>query len=200
MHVHSTIPSKRSYYGIDNEQRLSLNVDGKTTRCGSDQNLPPSSVPATPEAISRRYWQRASPKAKFKAKTIFSFLCSLKVDDIPEILLLRMMKSTAIWGSDGCIEWENTPGVSLVVNDLVSGRVFDFILLFMSMGLVHERPGAFGRNSFTISSEVRREYEPHALESAALVWPRLVLVCHAFPGHWEEQWFDRPPSSYSSLF
>ncbi|KAJ6126086.1 hypothetical protein N7471_010579 [Penicillium samsonianum] len=97
------------------------------------------------------------------------------------------MAQTAIWDADGVLRSENTPYIDCIVGDLVSGKAFDFVLLFKSIGLIHEQSGDFGRKTFIISEEMRLAFGRDTLFMEE--WARLVLVCHAFPGHWEEQWF-----------
>ncbi|KAJ5117661.1 hypothetical protein N7448_011293 [Penicillium atrosanguineum] len=195
--VRHVVPLKRSH--DDSGGRLALGVDERPTHFGSDKDVSPT--PATLEDKFEQLWSRVYPKAKAKAEGILTFLCSLcslGAGEIPEVLLLRMMATTEIWAPNGYTVWVRTPDVNIVVKDLISGRANDFFLLFVARGLIHERSGPFGRKTFTISSKCRSEYGLSAAESAAIAWPQLVLICHAFPGQWEEKWFDplTPSLSY----
>lgn len=181
---------KRTYTNPRDESALRLpqitECDGEISR-NRDQILP-SLIQTIPGGIRQNYWQRAS----HSAKRLFEFLCSLNFEEIPEILLLRMADQTAIWGPNGYRHFENTPLVDPVVDDITSGKAFNFILLFLSIQLIQEHPADFGRTVFTISHEVRSEFGQDSSRPMVSEWPRLVLICHAFPGHWEEKWLDYP--------
>lgn len=122
------------------------------------------------------------------ARRFLKFLSSLRVEGIPEVLLLRLMTATETWGPSGEIENVGTPPIDSIVGDLIQGTAFDFIQLYIRMDLVRETRRDFGRRVFTISPRI----QPILVEAEPLIpdveWLRLNLVCHAFPGRWEEQW------------
>lgn len=131
-------------------------------------------------------WERAT----ISAGRLFRFLCTLKCEEIPEFLLLRMMTSTNTWGRDGVVESNSVPMVDPVVDDLISGIAYPLLLLFSSIGLIQELSGATGRKVFKIPASMQLEFGPGSLEPEG-EWSRLVLVCHAFPGRHEEPWLER---------
>lgn len=128
--------------------------------------------------------QLSSPARRF-----LKFLSALRTERIPEVFLLRLMTATKMWGPSGEIESIRTPLVDPIVWDLVHRTAFDFVQLYINMGLVRDTWGDFGRRVFTVSPKLQavlvEQTEPFIPD---MEWVRLVLVCHAFPGRWEEQW------------
>lgn len=154
-------------------------------------NLEPCHLLSVPKTHRDEDWapvdlawrQLSSPALRF-----LKFLSALKVEGIPEVLLLRLMTDTKTWGPNGEIDNIRTPPIDSIVEDLVNGTAFDFVQLYISLGLVHERQGDFGRRIFTVSPKVQATLVQAEPIIPDLEWLRLVLVCHAFPGRWEEQW------------
>lgn len=58
------------------------------------------------------------------AQRSFGFLNSLSVESIPEVLLLRLMTRTEMWGPDGEIDSIETPLINPIVGDLLNGTAF----------------------------------------------------------------------------
>ncbi|PYI06520.1 hypothetical protein BO78DRAFT_116416 [Aspergillus sclerotiicarbonarius CBS 121057] len=118
----------------------------------------------------------------------FGFLCKLDFHSIPEILLLRMQQTSEVWGSDGQTKSVEIPHMDPVITDLVSGDVLRFIKVYEDLGLVHAKPAEFNRPIYTIAPEVQKILGTEPIVSD-IEWVVVVMVCHAFPGHWEEPWF-----------
>jgi hypothetical protein len=127
--------------------------------------------------------QLSSPARRF-----LKFLGSLDIESIPEVLLLRLMTTTETWSPSGEIENFRTPPIDPIVEDLIHGTAFDFIQLYIRMDLVRETRGDFRRRAFIVSPKI----QTILVEAESLIpdveWLRVNLVCHAFPGRWEEQW------------
>ena len=177
------VPAKRNQHGeIIPSARAANQRNGKPERCDllsareshRDEDWAP---------VDFAWQQLSNPARRF-----LKFLGSLKIESIPEVLLLRLMIPTEIWSPSGEIENVRTLPIDPVVEDLIHGTAFDFIQIYICMGLVRETQGDFGRRGFTISPKIKTtlvEAEPFIPD---VEWRRLTLVCHAFPGSWEEQW------------
>ena len=177
------VPAKRNQHGQTiTSARAVKQRNGKPEHC--DQQSARESHRDEDWAPVDFAWQQLSNPAR----RFLKFLGSLKIESIPEVLLLRLMIPTEIWSPSGEIENVRTLPIDPVVEDLIHGTAFDFIQIYICMGLVRETQGDFGRRGFTISPKIKTtlvEAEPFIPD---VEWRRLTLVCHAFPGRWEEQW------------
>ncbi|KAJ5110336.1 hypothetical protein NUU61_001593 [Penicillium alfredii] len=176
----STVPTKRKHLTLDEEPN-----QGKVPII---ENQERPAISEDTEVISQNletFWRKTSNAAK----TFFNFLCELGHDDIPEILVLRMMKQNEGWDCNGRSLRTQIPRYIHIFDDLVSGKAYDFTLMFLMKRLILEKPGEFDRTLLVIPQGVRKIFAAQGAPIPHLEWQRLVLVSHAFPGRLEEPWF-----------
>lgn len=178
----STIPTKRQHGTLCDDIIPTLPLTND-----EEYSIVTSCSPSSPavDQDNEKVWRKISNAAK----TFFGFLCELGNEDIPEILVIRMMKHNEGWDRDGRVLRTEIPQIDHVFEDLVSGKAYDYTIMFVSMGFILEKPGEFGRNLFVIPHEISAKYSYQGVPASDPEWQRLVLVCHAFPGSWEEPWY-----------
>ena len=144
-------------------------------------------VSASPPSVSwgKRFLEleQTSPGAV----ALLKFLCSLHRDDIPEILFCRMWSTRECWSSDGEIVQVNV-SVNAPLIDLLTRQTqfHENIRLLESFGFIKSEPGVLGKRKFSIKPDLQDRIMGITLNLQEVEWLRLVLVCHSFPGRFEE--------------
>ena len=127
--------------------------------------------------------ERNSPDAMI----LLAFMCTLQASEIPEILFFRMGRTRECWAWDGEIEYTHAP-VNAPVFDIITcdARFRKSIQTLESSSLVYSKPGALGKRSFRIDLDLQEHMIKNAPYWEESQWTSLILVCHSFPGRFDE--------------
>ncbi|GLA67625.1 hypothetical protein AtubIFM54640_011308 [Aspergillus tubingensis] len=119
----------------------------------------------------------------------FRFLCALGPAAISEVFLMRIQEYSEIWSSAGEVQPVRAPRIDPVLDDLTSGECIKFLRVYKELGIVSATVGGFRREEYKIDPAVGKVLgnEPCIPD---LEWVVVVAICHAFPGRWEDIWYD----------